>query len=371
MRIRVLILITDLKTGGAPLHVHRLVTSLDRTAFDVRVACLAPPGDVSPMLQEAGIPTFACGAAGPWDARALCRLRRLIRRQKPDILHAFLFHANVAASVIGPLAGVPIHRIITEIHTVEIERNWHLTLGGMLCRRCRCVVGISPSVVEHLHRRASIPRSRLRIIPGGVNVDRFANAVPVDRASIGLPLEAKLLIWTGRLDPVKGLDDLVKATTMLNDAGVHLALAGQGQYEATIRRCIEEAGLGERIHLLGRRDDVPRLLAAANVFVFPSRTEGLPTALLEAMAAGLPIVTTDVPGCRDLIINEQTGLLVPPQSPQRLAEAIRRVLDDVDLAKRLGREAARHVAERYSFRNTVEQVTDLYRQCMAPLSRQR
>ena len=134
MPIRVLMLITDLKTGGVPLHVYRLATSLDRDEFDVRVACLSPPGDVAAMLNDAGIRTFGCGARAQWDARALWRLARFVRGERPELIHAFLFHANTAACLIGPLVGVSSRRIITEIQTVEIDRRWHLAVGSLTSR---------------------------------------------------------------------------------------------------------------------------------------------------------------------------------------------------------------------------------------------
>ncbi len=361
MATRVLMLITDLKTGGVPLHVYRLATSLDGAEFDVRVACLAPPGEVSDSLDRAGVPTFACDARGPWDVRALWRMARLIRSQRPDVLHAFLFHANTVACTLSPACGLPPDRIINEIQTVEIERPWHLRLGGMTCRLCRCVVGNSPAVVEHLRQAAHIPESRLVMIPGGVDVDRFAHATPVDRASLGVPPDARLLLWTGRLDPVKGLDELIEAVALMDDPQVFLVLAGQGAYESAVRGRAVRAGLADRVRLLGRRDDVPNLLAAADLFVFPSRTEGLPNALLEAMAARLPIVTTDVPGCRDLVADGQTGLIAPVDQPAELARRIRRLIDDADLAARLGQAAGQHAADRYSFDVTVARYAALYR----------
>ncbi len=355
-------LITDLKTGGVPLHVYRLATSLDPHEFDLQVACLSPPGEVAAMLNDAGIETFACGARTPWDARALWRLARVIRGQRPDLVHAFLFHANTAACLIGPLVGVAPGRIITEIQTVEIDRPWHLAVGGLSSRLCRYVVGNSPAVVDHLQRAGHVPAARLKLIVGGVDPDRFADAIPVDRGSLDVPDDAFLLLWVGRLDPVKGLDELIDAVALLNDSRIRLVLAGEGPYESTTRRRVADAGLTDRARFLGRRGDVPNLLASADMFVFPSRTEGLPNALLEAMAAERPIVTTDVAGCRDLIADGQTGLLVPPRQPAQLADAIRRLIDDADLAARLGRAAKLHVTDRYSFAATVAKYAMLYRQ---------
>lgn len=361
MPIRVLVLITDLNTGGVPLHVWRLTASLDPAEFDVCVGCLSPRGTVSALLEGSGVRTFSCDAVGPWDLRGLWRLGHRIRSERPNVLHALLFHANTAACLVGPLVGVGPRRILAEIQTVEIERRWHLTIGGATCRMCRYVIGNSPTVIDHLRRRAHIPASRLKLIPGGVDVRRFADARPIDREGIGVPADAPLLLWVGRFDPVKGLDELVEAVNRLNDPQVYLVLAGEGCYERAVRERVAELGLGDRVRFLGRREDVPALLAAADLFVFPSRTEGLPNALLEAMAAAKPIVTTDVPGCGDLITDGQTGLLAPARNPEALSRCMRRLIDDRDLAARLGRAAREHAVRRYDFRATTAAYAALYR----------
>ncbi len=365
MPIRLCILTTDLKTGGVPMDVYRLATALGPDDFAVRVGCLAGRGAMSDRLETAGVETFACGAGGAWDLRALLRLRRELRAFRPDVLHAFLFHANAAACVVGPLAGVPPRRIITEILTVETERRWHLILGGLLCRMCRVVVGNSRPVVEHLHRAGHVPASRLACVPGGVDADRFVEAEAVDPATLGVPEGHALLMWVGRLDPVKGLDELVDAMGMLREQSVTLGLVGEGAYEDEIRRRVDRHGLGGRVCFFGRRDDVPNLLAAADVFVFPSRTEGMPNALLEAMAAGSPIVTTDVPGCRDVVTDGRTGLLVPARRPEALAGAIERLLADRELAARLGSSARRRAVAEFDFARTVERYAALYREVTA------
>ncbi|NLX13464.1 MAG: glycosyltransferase [Phycisphaerales bacterium] len=333
-------LITDLEIGGVPLHLYRLITCLPRKEVRARVISLADEGPVGHKLREAGIPVHACGARSVTDFDALLRLWRLLRAYPPDILHSLLFHANMAARVIGFLAGVPTSRIISEIQTVEIERRWHLIADTLTCRWSRCEVGNSPSVVEHLHRVAHLPRSRLVVIRGGVEVESFASAIPADRALLGCQSDEKVIIWTGRLDPVKGFEQMLAAFAEVSKSRhVRFLLVGEGSYRAAIAELIRHHRLTGRAQLLGQREDVPRLLKSADLFLFGSRTEGLPNALLEAMAAGLPIVATDVSGCRDLIQHDQTGLLVPAGSSRAMAAAVGRLLDDPLMARRLGQNA--------------------------------
>jgi len=336
--IRLTWLITDLEVGGVPLHLHRLATRLAGGQFEVRVVSLADVGPVGRMLQRDGVPVDACRARGPWDVAALLRLGRHLRRHRPDILHALLFHANIAARLIGPSAGVPIRRILCEIQTVERERPWHLVLDNLTCRLCRLEIGNSPSVVRHLARNAHIPTARLRCEPGGIDVERFAGARPVSRESLGLPPGVPLLVWTGRLDPVKGLNTLLEAMTLPPlPAETRLLLVGDGPDRPNVQRRIAELGLAGRVVMLGQRGDVPELLKTADAFVLPSRTEGYPNALLEAMAAGLPVVATAVAGCRDIVVHGRTGLLVAYGDARALAGALAEQISDLPRAGRMAR----------------------------------
>lgn len=356
--------ITDLEVGGVPLHLYRLATRLPRDRFRIRVISLAGEGPIGRRLVEAGVPVFACGARSATDVPALAALHRLLRQDRPDILHAMLFHANTAARIIGPLAGVPAARILCEIQTAECERLWHLAVDNLTCRLCRLEIGNSPSVVEHLRRRAHIPRTRLRCVWGAVDVDAFSQAQPITRAELGLPLDEPVVLWTGRLDPVKGFEEMLGAfARVVRGCPASLLLAGEGPYRPEIERLIARHGLTGRVRLLGARHDISRLLCGADAFLFCSRTEGLPNSVLEAMAARLPIVATSAPGCRDLIQHGVSGLLAPVGAVESLATNLLAVLTNRDLACHLGEAAHRWVREYADLRTWVETWIDLYVQC--------
>jgi len=358
---RILYVITDLKVGGVPLHLYRLVLAMRKRGFTPVVASLDEPGPVTQEMKDDGIEVHSCEGRCMWDVRVFGRLARIIRDVDPDIVHALLFHANVAARLAAWEVNLSPNRVVCEIQTVEVERPWHLTVDRWTHRGCRFTIGNSPSVVDHLAVRARIPRDRLRLVRGGIDAAPLRDAAPIDRSTLGLPADAQIVLWIGRLDPVKGLTVLIEAFREIARAtNAHLLLAGAGPLDGQLRCQIDASGLISRVHMLGARSDVPALLKVADVFAFPSRTEGLPNAVLEAMAARCAIVTTDAPGCRDLIQHEQSGLLVPYGDAKFLAAAVLRLLGDRPLADRLAEKAAKVVEEEWHIDKTFAAYHHLY-----------
>lgn len=359
--VRLTFVITDLELGGVPLHLYRLATRLSRERFSLEVISLAGRGPVGQMLASNGIPVFACGACWPGDVRALWRLGRHLAASRPDVVHSLLFHANIACRAVGPLAGIPTKRLLCEIQTAEVERRWHLVVDNLTCRLCRFEIGNSPSVVDHLHRQAHIPKSRLLCQWGAVDVAAIERARPAERSDFGLPADEPVVLWTGRLDPVKGFEEMLGGFAILcQSQPARLLLAGEGPSRPSIERLIQAHHLWDRVRLLGRRTDVPSLLKMADVFLFCSRTEGLPNSLLEAMAAGLPVIATDVPGCRDVVIDGETGLLVHSRSPEGIGRQLKRLLGEPTLAERLGGRAQCWVREHLGIGSWVANWEECY-----------
>lgn len=359
--IDILYVITDLEVGGVPLHLQRLVRAMRAGGLSVAVVSLMSPGPVGKMLEADGVMVYSCEGRGGWDFRVIARLAKIIQATQPDLIHSLLFHANLATRWAAAKVGYPTSRVLCEIQTVEVERRWHLWVDRVTYDGCRFTIGNSPSVIEHLATHARIPRDRLRLVRGGIDPAPIQAAKPIECTSLGLSHDAAMVLWVGRLDPVKGLSNLIESFGRIaGETNAHLCLAGAGPIREQLERQVRGLKLAHCVHFLGPRTDVAALLQAADVFVFPSRTEGLPNALLEAMAAARPIVTTDVPGCRDLIVNRQTGLIVPYGDTQTLAAAMRCLLRDRAFAAQLGSKASEVVETEWNIRQTYTTYAALY-----------
>lgn len=350
-RLRLLLLVTELRPAGAERVVQELATRLDPARYQVVVASLRSPGgddgDVARALAAAGVPVVPLRMRGKLDPRGPWRLVRLVRRLRPHVVHAHLFHANLAARLLARAAGAG--RVISTVHVVERRRlPARFALERLTARLDDRTACVSEAVARFARERLGAAPGRLVVVPNGVDLARFA-ALPAReaaRADLGLPGEGLVVGALGRLDPQKGLDVLVDAFARVRastGAPVTLALAGAGPEEAALRARVARLGLDGRVRFLGHRPDVPRVLAAMDVFCMPSRWEGFGLALVEAMAAGRPVIASHVDSLPEVL--GDAGVLVPPDDPAALAGALGALLDDPrrrdDLARRARARAAR------------------------------
>lgn len=284
------------------------------------------------------------------------RLRSLILRERRSVVHAH----NAAPLVTSALAcaGLQVRLIYTHHGSKVVQAFSHPLLRPYLLRRVSHLVAVSPEAADCLRRSlgGALNGARLHTVLNGVDVDRFSNADPPPAAAppvIGL---------VGRLSPEKRVDVAIAALARLRDRKIscQLWLVGNGPLRAQLEQQVETLRLGDRVHFLGLRSDVPALLAQMSVYVNSSATEGISLAILEAMAARCPVVATAVGGTPLLVEDGASGRLIPPGSPEELARALEELLRQPARAADFGERGRETVAARFSFRSMMSQYDTLY-----------
>jgi len=373
--IDVLHLITGLGVGGAERALASLVQAKNRLHVCHRVVSMTEIGPVGAELASAGVSVQALemrrGSPSPL---ALLRLVAILRRSRPDILHCWMYHANLLGLVAGKLAGVP--HIIWAIHSAnEKLSGWRpLTrsvarVSARLSRYPEVIVSAATSG-KRIHAAWGYDTSKMVVIHNGYDLDVFRPAPEARdtiRRELGLSPDTLLVGMIARYDPAKDFRNFFQAASILlkRHTGVHFLMAGTdvSPDNPEVSRPIHELGLARHFHLLGRRDDVPILAAALDVACLSSVTEAFPNAVGEAMACGVPCVVTDV-GDAALILGD-TGRVVPPGNSEALARGL---ADMIDLGPEgrtlLGQRGRKRVEERFSLARMVEAYESLYQSLM-------
>lgn len=334
--MRIVLALESSGPGGAENMVVQLATALRALGHETIVATMRE-GWMTERAATAGIPVWIEPQRPGLDPAWTLRLAARLRRERIDVFHSHEFAMNVFGGAAAVLARVRSASTIHGKHWIA-DRRRRAIAYRILARLGVPVIAVSEDLAGYLADGLGMRRDRIEVIHNGIPIP---DAVEVDRravrAVLGLPVDGPLLLAVGNLYAVKDHANLLRALARLPDAQV--AIAGRGEEEGNLRRLMAELGLESRVRLLGLRDDVGRLLSAADVFVQPSRSEGLPLAVLEAMAAGLPVVATRVGGMAEAIVENETGLMVAPGDPAELAEALRRLLESTDLRIRMGKAA--------------------------------
>lgn len=361
--LRVCQLITELAPGGAERCLFELSRRLDENLFDVQVIGLRD-GEVADWLRDAAVEVTVLGMGRKWDLLKLAGLAGLLRRRRIDILHTHLFHADLAGRPAACLAAVPC--LVHTVHVAEGRfRPWHFAYGRFLGGCCDRIVCVSSAVRDYHARRSGLPRWRYTVIPNGIEVESFARHQASRRrlrGQWGIGRGDVLMAFVGRLDRQKGIDTLLSVMSHLCARGeaVNLVIAGDGPQRFSVQNFMEHGPGGDRTRWLGFVKDVRAVLSAADILVMPSRWEGFGLAAAEAMAAGLPVVATRVPGLAQLVLDGRTGFLIDRGDVVGLCEAIERLAGDSALRRKLGRAGRKRVAEDFDIDDNVAAHQALY-----------
>jgi glycosyltransferase involved in cell wall biosynthesis len=358
---RVGYVIWSLGLGGAEQVVIRLAAALDRARFTPVVFCLDRPREFAEQARRAGVEVVALDKRGPLDLRVLPHLVRLIDRHRIDLLHTHLWGANLWGRLAACLAGVPV--VATE-HNVDVwKRPYHLVLDRLLEPWTRELVAVSPQVRDFYQEQA-VGEGRWRVIHNGIDLGPEPAGRRRGDAYRGLGIGGgdRVVGLVGRLVAAKAPAVFLEAMARVARVEPRLRplVIGDGPLRVEAEERAAHLGLGGRAVFAGLRQDVPELLSGMDVLVFSSTREGLSIAMLEAMAAGVPVVATRVGGTPELIESGVSGFLVEAGDAAALAERVLALLADPALAERTRQAARTRVRERFSLAAMVRAHEALY-----------
>jgi glycosyltransferase involved in cell wall biosynthesis len=370
--MKLVFVITGLSTGGAETMLLKLLKGLDRGRFAPQVISLTTQGEIGPLIAARGIPVHALGMKpGRPSLVKFMRLVKLLRGSQPDVVHTVMYHANLLGGLAAWRAGI--RAVSWGIHHSDLSphRNKRATL--LVVKFCALTSGWLPRRILSCSERASTIHidvgyraDKMVVIPNGFDLVLF-QPDPVARGSVrvelGLPPDTPLVGLIARDNPQKNHPGFIEAAAMVYEAlpQVHFVLVGIGidQSNRALIQLIDQAGLQGQVHLLGRRDDIPRLMASLDVLASSSFGEAFPNVLGEAMASGVPCVVTDVGDSAEIV--GDTGRVVASGDMAGLARHLVALLAlPADERGRLGARARERVREHYEIGSVVRRYENFY-----------
>jgi glycosyltransferase involved in cell wall biosynthesis len=355
--------------GGAEEALLTLIESLDRAAWRPTLLVAEPPliPLVAGRAHELEVPVrpvtqMPLGVTG---AARVPAFVRMLRRERPDGFHA---HLSWPLGAKYALMAAVLARVPAVLATVQLVPPFELDRSSLLQLRLLAAgvgryIAVSSDARNQLVGRLRWPAHKVEVVHNAVRKDRFAGAAGnVLRDQLSSGRARPIVLTCARLDAQKGHGVLLQAATELPD--VLFVLAGEGAEREALEQQASALGLVDRVLFLGHRSDVPELLAACDVFALPSLYEGSSLAILEAMAAGRPVVSSAIPGTEELIADGETGLLVPPGDAHALAQALRRLLAQADLRTELATRAREHVARHFTAEAMARRVMQMYEELL-------
>jgi glycosyltransferase involved in cell wall biosynthesis len=371
--MQVLHVLPDLKVGGGQQLVLSLAEHADRRDVQVCVAYMTPDHEMRPRFEEAGVVPRCLNHQSGWRwLLTLVRLVRLIRSEGVDVLHAHSSPDKKLAYAAAALTRTP---VVSHLHMPRRYRQQERSIAARLrawirSRAGRLVVGrfvaVSRAVMD-AHAPFLPDPGRLRLVLNGIPTDRFlhgdASQLQALRVELGVNGAFPVLINVGRLHPQKDQMTLVRMMSTIREARpeAKLLIVGEGPERGPLQQEIHARGVQDAVLLVGERHDIPELLAIADVFVLSSRAEGFGIVVAEAMAAEKPVVAFDLEPLREFVEDGRSGYLVTARSPEALAAAALKVVDDSSLRSRMGARGRQIVLERFDISVCVRQLETIYR----------
>jgi len=365
--IRVAHCISTMRIGGTELNAARTIERLDRARFDPIVLTFENTGPLIARYRAANVPVIAFSMPNLYGPRAIAQAMRLaifLRRARVDIVHAHDIYANMFVAVPSRIARV---------RALVLSRRWwqtfpqtkHRLANRVAYRLAHRVLANSPSVARSLTTSDGVAAHRITVVPNFVD-DAAFEAPPSRRNALleelGIPFDARVIGVVARLDPIKEHETLLRAAAILTTRWpkVHVVIVGDGENRNALEQLCKELGIQDRVHFAGYRPNLPNLNHAFEVAVLCSRSEGFPNTIVEAMAAGRPVVASDVGGNADAVLDGETGFLAPAGDAPAFARALDVLFGDRALADRMGEAARRRARAEFHATSALPRLEALY-----------
>lgn len=372
-----------MSVGGAQTHLLQVLERLDRRRFSPLLCCLATDRQDSIQLLDrvremeipildAGLRDTANSLARPHSFVQMARIARELKRRQVRIVHSYLFHANWFGTLTARLARIPVAIVSKRSMDVypRARDRWACRLSNGLAD---CVTAVAGAVRDHVHAVENCPLEKIVVIPNGIEVDPQAAARLAEGRvpALGVGHEDKVMGTITRLVWKRGHEELLQAASLIrrSEPSAKLVIVGDGPLRSSLEDQARRLGLNGGVRFLGAVPNAARLLPRFDVFVLSSVLEGMSNAVLEAMAAGRPVVATRVGGNPELVVDGKTGFLVAPRDPAALADAVLRLMRDPQLARRLGEAGRRRVESEFTLATMVGRLERLYGDLLAERSR--
>ena len=360
-KLNVLYLITEFDVGGAENMLYEVAMRMDRQRYNLYAACLTGHGAIGEKLSTSGIEVEYFCMRNRLDFRIFAKLVKLFKKENIDILHSYLFHANFIGRIAGKLAGVPV--IISSIRVSEKEKRYHLWLDKLTSGLVDMEICVCEAVREFTLKETGISPKKLVSISNGINLSKFDEEWNREgkRDEFGIGESTKIIGTTSRLSKQKGLEFFLKAAGMIlkEFQNTVFVIVGGGELDHELKQLAKKLCIEDKVIFTGFRKDAVEIMSIFDVFVLSSLWEGLPVAVLEAMALSKPVVATDVGGCSELIANGENGFLIKPEDDTGLSRAVISILKNPEFAEKMGNNSRKKV-EQFSVDKMVERTEELY-----------
>jgi glycosyltransferase involved in cell wall biosynthesis/predicted O-methyltransferase YrrM len=364
--LKILHVIHSSELSGPQRHLLDIAKSIDRDRFSMEVAC--PEGWLSKELEKNNVRTYSIALKDGFSINSLLSLFRIARKGSYDIIHAHMGRTGLYAKLVGVLTGKPV--ILTE-HLVAHDHSWiknpvkkrlHLIGHKLSNRMAKLIIAVSEVARDAYIERQGVSPDKIITMYNFVDTDLFVEEEKTKkiRKELGIGRDNLVVGFLGRLDWSKGLRTVIDTADGLK--GIKFLIVGDGDAREELRDEIKRKGIERDFILTGLRKDVPAIMKAMDIFVFPTTApyESFGIVVIEAMAAGLPVIASDIGPVREIINDSENGILVPMKDPAALRSAIKRLIKDQDLMKRLGEEGRRTCLERFSLEKAINKIEAIY-----------